>query len=336
MPESPRWLVKVGREDEARYILGRLRGESGDDAEKSEAEFQDIHNICELERKTAKQQNYLHMFLGIGSGKLHTGRRVQLVVWLQIMQEWIGIAGITVYGPRIFAIAGIAPKDQLWVTGLNDITYMLSTLVCVFTLDRIGRRWTLYWGSVGMGISPFLVGGLSRIGQNAAVGSSTKTGAGIAATFFVFLFTAIFGATWLTVPWLYPAEIFPLEIRSKGNAWGVVGWSIGNGWLGLLCPVMFAAINEKTLYIFGICNAITIPMVWALYPETNQRTLEEMNLVFASDSIWNWEAEKNFTILKEQNPQLVQAARGGSLAVANLDGAGRRHGTIETIELNEV
>ena len=93
MPESPRWLVKVGRENEARYILGRLRGESGDDAAKSEAEFQDIRNICELERKTAKQQNYFHMFFGIGSGKLHTGRRVQLVLWLQIMQEWIGING---------------------------------------------------------------------------------------------------------------------------------------------------------------------------------------------------------------------------------------------------
>ena len=110
---------------------------------------------------------------------------------------------------------------------------------------------------------------------------------------------------------------------------------------------MFAAINEKTLYIFGICNALTIPMVWALYPETNQRTLEEMNLVFASDSIWNWEAERNFQILKEQNPQLVQAAggrsvvdlespkRGGSLAVAGLEGADRRRGTIETIELSE-
>ena len=83
----------------------------------------------------------------------------------------------------------------------------------------------------------------------------------------------------------------------------------------LLCPVMFKAIGEKTLYIFGVCNALTIPMVWALYPETNQRTLEEMDLVFASDSIWTWEAEKNFKILKEQNPQLVQAARRGHSVV---------------------
>jgi len=71
---------------------------------------------------------------------------------------------------------------------------------------------------------------------------------------------------------------------------------------------MFKAIGEKTLYIFAACNAITIPMVWAFYPETNQRTLEEINLVFASDSIWNWEAERRFKILKELNTELVQAA----------------------------
>lgn len=89
---------------------------------------------------------------------------------------------------------------------------------------------------------------------------------------------------------------------------------------------MFAALNEKTLYIFGICNIISIPMVYCLYPETNQRTLEEMNLVFASDSIWTWEAEKNFAILKEQNPQLVQAARLGSKAdmeMGRMDSEGR-------------
>ena len=81
----------------------------------------------ELEKETSHQLSYIHMFFGIGSGKLHTGRRIQLVVWLQILQEWIGIAGITIYGPQIFAFAGIKPADQQWVSGLNDITYMVSS-----------------------------------------------------------------------------------------------------------------------------------------------------------------------------------------------------------------
>ena len=76
--------------------------------------------------------------------------------------------------------------------------------------------------------------------------------------------------------------------------------------------VMFSALGSKTLYIFGICNIITLPMVYCLYPETNQRTLEEINLVFSSDSIWNWEAERNFKELKSmQDSAGLLPGRGG-------------------------
>jgi hypothetical protein len=81
----------------------------------------------------------------------------------------------------------------------------------------------------------------------------------------------------------------------------------------LLCPVMFSKINEKTLYIFAISNVITIPMVWALYPESNQRTLEEMDLLFAAKTPWVWDAERNFARLKEEHPEIAHAAHKGQM-----------------------
>ncbi|KFZ18434.1 hypothetical protein V501_01211 [Pseudogymnoascus sp. VKM F-4519 (FW-2642)] len=300
-PESPRWLSKVGRNEEALYILQRLRGTEGADAGVAEAELNSIKSVIELEQH-AEGTTYIQMFFGLKDGKLHTARRVQLVIWLQIIQCWTGIAGVTMYGPTIFHIAGFGPEKSQWISGLNNIFYMFSTLICVFTIDRIGRRWTLYWGSVGQGIAMFLVGGLSRGGLDARNGGNINNANqwGAAAATMIYVYTFIFGATWLTVPWLYPAEIFPLQVRAKGNAWGVVGWSIGNATLTLVLPYIVNAINEKMFYIFGVVNALSIPIVWALYPESNQRTLEEMDLLFAADAPWTWSAEKKFKELKEE------------------------------------
>lgn len=137
------------------------------------------------------------------SSKVHIGRRVQLVVWLQIMQEWIGIAGVTICklsqltdrcplhsllivihqdANDIFRQAQYSSQKARWIAGVNDITYMvcsetslplvyaempkLSTLVAVFTLDHLGRRKSLFWGSCIMGVSLFLSGDLSRLAIN--------------------------------------------------------------------------------------------------------------------------------------------------------------------------
>ncbi|KAJ4357330.1 uncharacterized protein N0V89_001905 [Didymosphaeria variabile] len=300
-PESPRWLCKVGRNDEALYILQRVRGTEGSDSGIAQAELDGIKAIVELE-KTAEGTSYFSMFFGRKCGKLHNARRVQLVIWLQILQCWTGIAGVTMYGPTIFSIAGFGVDKTQWVAGLNNIFYMFSTIICVVTIDRIGRRWTLFYGSVGQGVAMFLCGGLSRGGLDARasgnIDGANQWGAGAAS--MVFIYTFVFGATWLTVPWLYPAEIFPLQVRAKGMAWGVVGWSIGNGTLTLVLPYIVNSINEKMFYIFAIVNVISIPIVWAFYPESNQRTLEEMDLLFAADELWTWSAEKKFAELKEE------------------------------------
>ena len=106
-------------------MLGRLRGENGGEVE---GEWSGVVEEVEVESKNSGVQNYVTMFSGTGEGSewLHIGRRVQLVIWLQVMQEWIGIAGVTVYAPTIFRIAGIGNGDSGWVSGLNNTVYMVS------------------------------------------------------------------------------------------------------------------------------------------------------------------------------------------------------------------
>lgn len=135
-PESPRWLAKIGREGEGRWVLGRLRGEDGGEVD---VEWSGVVAEVEVERKTAGVQTYVTMFLGTGEGSegLHIGRRVQLVIWLQVMQEWIGIAGVTVYAPTIFRIAGISNRESGWVSGLNNTVYMVSIPPSEYTLSTL-------------------------------------------------------------------------------------------------------------------------------------------------------------------------------------------------------
>ncbi|ORY95959.1 general substrate transporter [Syncephalastrum racemosum] len=285
-PESPRWLLKRGREEEAMFILAALRG--GGDLNHPDVirERDEIMETLKIEEAEGGEPSYWAMLFKYD--EFNIPRRVHLSIWLQIIQELTGIGVITVYAPECFAGAGFSEKVSQLLSGINDICYMLSTLVAVFTLDRWGRRFTLFYGAVFQGISLILVAVLTK----PEIMNQNKLGYGIGATVFIFSYTAFFGMTWLTVPWLYPVEIYPLRVRARGGAWSVVGWSIGNALVTEITPPMLAGIGWATFLLFGALNFVAIPFVWALYPETMNKTLEELDVIFSTRSLLVWNAEK--------------------------------------------
>lgn len=126
---------------------------------------------------------------------------------------------------------------------------ILGTAIAAFTIDRVGRRRTLYWGASALSIVLFTLGGLFR---GAIENPSRATQYSTAAASMVFIYILIFSSSWLMIPFIYPTEIFPTWLRAKGNAFGVAGWAVGYGGGSLLVPVMFSGINEKVrLFQFG-------------------------------------------------------------------------------------
>lgn len=130
---------------------------------------------------------------------------------------------------------------------------MFSVFISVFTLDRTGRRKTLFIGNVIMGVSLFIAGVAAKYALQYGPDSPTadiqlakQWGAALAT--MIFIYTAAFGGIgWLCVPWLYPTEIFPLFIRARGGAVSVFGWSLGNGLVTEITPFLFNAIKYNTL-----------------------------------------------------------------------------------------
>lgn len=277
-PESPRWLMKVGREEESRNVLHATR--AGD----VEFELRSIKKVVKYEIDTSSANHYWAMIFPKDKYARQLRWRVVLAVWLQIMQELVGIGVITVYAVDLFQTAGFGENLSKLLAGFNNISYMFSVIFAVYTLDRFGRRSVMTWGTVAMALILLVAGILDKYASEEGP-HRRQYAAGVAA--FTFFYTAAFGATWLVPPWLYPTEIFPLNVRAKGGAWSVVGWSIGNGIITMITPFLFQAIGYGTiLLLFGL-NIFCLPFVVLFYPETSGRSLEQMDTFFENGDSWN-------------------------------------------------
>ena len=133
-PESPRWLMKMGREEEARSVLRATR--EGD----IEHELKGIQKVVRFELETSTSNHYWAMIWPKDKYSRQLRWRVVLAVWLQIMQELVGIGVITVYAVDLFQNAGFGLTLSKLLAGFNNISYMFSVIFAVYTLDRFGRR----------------------------------------------------------------------------------------------------------------------------------------------------------------------------------------------------
>ncbi|KAF8965884.1 hypothetical protein BDZ97DRAFT_1658260 [Flammula alnicola] len=265
MPESPRWLIDRGREEEGLVVLADLHG--GDlNGTVAKAEFNEIKDTVVMQRASGDDRSYKTMW------KKYQ-RRVLLAMSSQAFAQLNGINVISYYAPRVFEEAGWLGRQAILMTGVNSIIYILSTLPPWYLVDRWGRRPILLSGAVVMALA------LGATGYFMYLNTSWTPDAVVVS---VVVFNAAFGYSWGPLPWLYPPEIMPLTFRAKGVSLSTATNWVFNWIVGQTTPYLQEVITWRLYFMhafFCVCSFILGEFV-ALYPETKGIPLEEMDAVF--------------------------------------------------------
>ena len=251
VPETPRYLVMINRDERALDILSRINGSS-----KAEQILKDIKETITVKTEKLFTYGWLCIFVGI---------------MLSVFQQAVGINAVLYYAPRIFGDMGM--DNPMMFTVFMGIVNILFTLVAVFTVEKWGRKPLLIWGSLGMALGAFVVA--ISFGHE---GLEFVTAASI------MVYSASFMFSWGPITWVLIAEIFPNTIRG-----GAVAIAVAFQWIfnfivsSSFVPMFNMHLTEGddfghwfTYGLYGIICVLAALFVWRLVPETKGKTLEDM------------------------------------------------------------
>ena len=258
VPETPRYLVMVGQHEKAHHILARINGR-----EKATEILEDIKNTITVKTEKLFSYGFLCIFVG---------------VMLSVFQQAVGINAVLYYAPRIFQDMGMQnPMVQTVIMGIVNISF---TLVAVFTVEKLGRKPLLIWGSIGMAIGAF---GVALTFGNPALGTLTMIS--------IMVYSASFMFSWGPIAWVLIAELFPNTIRGAAVAIAVAFQWVFNFIVSSTFVPMFNMHLEPgddfghwfTYGLYGVICIVAAVFVWKLVPETKGKSLEDMSKLWGKE-----------------------------------------------------
>lgn len=257
LPESPRFLVKINKVDEARQVLTWIRPEN-----EVEQELADIQT-------TAGEESHIEKTSMV---QLFTGKYRYLVmagVGVAAFQQFQGANAIFYYIPLIVEKAtGNAASSALMWPIIQGIILVLGSLLFLVIADKFKRRTLLILGGLVMGLSFILPTIINMVVPNTSP---------MMIVVFLCIYVAFYSFTWAPLTWVLVGELFPLAVR--GSASGIASsanW-IGSFLVGLLFPIMTASMPQDAVFaIFGVICLLGVLFIRFFVPETRGRSLEEI------------------------------------------------------------